>query len=393
MNFSLINKFIFSIIFLFFLTSCNTKSVYEKIKIKKYVAPVVDSFDESNIELNNSFNKELNLDNKVLLKNFKNNNKFLNNVIIDNDKIFSLINNKLYTYSYQTGELISLKELKIGLSENDSIISLDYIDNTFVIALKSGSIFRTNLNGQLIWSYNYKKLLNTPLTILNDQIIILYADEIKSILLKNGSDVWFSNFEDLPIYQAKGGQLDNFLNIIYFILPNNKVGSIDYNLGNIHKSKLDSIPLISSINNTKDKIYIYKNYLLYLDEGRYLYTLDIFKDEFVVFKENINSASSNIFYNNSLILKEGNYLQAVNITNSKTFWLINDEKISKNSSIIAIRNFKKNIEIFLNNGDILSINNKKLIKIHNLGIGKVNKITFDKQNIIAHTNSNKTIIF
>ena len=95
----------------------------------------------------------------------------------------------------------------------------------------------------------------------------------------------------------------------------------------------------------------------------------------------------------SIILKNGNYLQAININNGNTFWLINDKDISKNSSIIAIRNYNAFIEIFLSNGDVLEIKDKKLIKINNLDVGKIIKISFEKNNIIVHTESKKTVIF
>jgi len=393
MNFSLINKSFFLIIIFFLINSCGTKKVYEKLKIKKYEAPIIDTFDENNINLNIENSKKLNLENKLLLKEFKNNNQYLNNVIVENDHIFALNKNKLLNFNYDTGELSSFKEIQFNISEEDKVVSFSYVHNSFLIAFKSGSIIRINMNGEIIWQYKSNKILNTQLTIFNEQIIVLYSDEIKSLLLENGSEIWSKIYENLPIYQSTGGQLANFLNIIYFILPNNSVGAFDINLGKLHNSKFDDLSLISSINNTKDKIHIYENYLIYLDEGKYLYTFDIFKNEFILFKKNINSANSNILFNNSIILKEGNYLQALNIIDGKTFWLIHADKISKTSAIIAVRNYNTNIEIFLNNGDVLTINNKKLNEIYNLDVGKVKNISFRKQNIIVNTKSGKTLIF
>jgi len=393
MNFSLINKSFFLIIIFFLINSCGTKKVYEKLKIKKYEAPIIDTFDENNINLNIENSKKLNLENKLLLKEFKNNNQYLNNVIVENDHIFALNKNKLLNFNYDTGELSSFKEIQFNISEEDKVVSFSYVHNSFLIAFKSGSIIRINMNGEIIWQYKSNKILNTQLTIFNEQIIVLYSDEIKSLLLENGSEIWSKIYENLPIYQSTGGQLANFLNIIYFILPNNSVGAFDINLGKLHNSKFDDLSLISSINNTKDKIHIYENYLIYLDEGKYLYTFDIFKNEFILFKKNINSANSNILFNNSIILKEGNYLQALNIIDGKTFWLIHADKISKTSAIIAVRNYNTNIEIFLNNGDVLTINNKKLNEIYNLDVGKVKNISFRKKNIIVNTKSGKTLIF
>ena len=121
--------------------------------------------------------------------------------------------------------------------------------------------------------------------------------------------------------------------------------------------------------------------------------LDIFNDEFILFKKNINLLSSSYLFNNSIIIKEGNYLQAINLSNGKTYWLISDNKISKKSEIVNVRNYKKNIEVFLSNGDVLTINNKELINITNLDIGKINDVSFEKQNIIIYAKNKKTLIF
>ena len=241
--------------------------------------------------------------------------------------------------------------------------------------------------------YKSDKILNTPLVIINEQIIALFNDQIQSLSIQDGSELWYEIYSDLPVYQAKGGQIVNFFNLLFYILPNNKIGAFDTMLGSIHLSKFDEIQIISSLNNTKDKIYIYEDNLMYLDEGKYLYTFNIIDNEFILYKKNINLAESNIFYNNSIILKNGNYLQAININNGNTFWLINDKDISKNSSIIAIRNYNAFIEIFLSNGDVLEIKDKKLIKINNLDVGKIIKISFENNNIIVHTESKKTVIF
>jgi len=124
-----------------------------------------------------------------------------------------------------------------------------------------------------------------------------------------------------------------------------------------------------------------------------LYTLDIFNNEFILFKKNINLFSSSFLFNNSIIIKEGNHLQAINLTNGKTYWLISDKKISKKSEIVNVRNYETNIEVFLSNGDVLSIRNKELESIKNLDIGKVDHISFEKQNIIIYAKNKKTLVF
>ena len=392
MNFTLINRSFFSTLSLLFLFSCSTNTVYEKITPKTYEVPYVESIDNEKININNINSEQINYENELLLKDFKNETQYFNNIITDKDEIYAYKDNKIYNFDYVTGDLISTKDFTLS-NDEDILIAFEYIDNSFILSFKSGSIFRLNRNFEIIWTYESKKKLNTQPFISNEQIILLHGDEIKGLQLEDGNQIWSETYQDKPIYQASGGQIASFFNIIYFILPNNSIGAIDLNFGSIHNSRFDDIPLISSINNTKDKIHIYDNYLVYIDEGKYLYTLDIFNDEVILFKKNINLFSSSFLFNNSIIIKEGNHLQAINLTNGKTYWLISDKKISKKSEIVNVRNYETNIEVFLSNGDVLSIRNKELKNIKNLDTGKVDHISFEKQNIIIYAKNKKTLVF
>jgi len=392
MSFTLINRSFISLLSLLFLFSCSTNTVYEKITPKTYEVPLVEAIDDGQINIINTNSEQVNYENKLLLKDFKNETQYFNNIITVNDEIYAYKDNKLYNFDYVTGDLISTNDLTLT-NDQDILIAFEYIDNSFILSFKSGSIFKLNRNFEIIWTHESKKKLNTQPFITNEQIILLYGDEIKGLQLKDGNQIWSETYQDMPIYQASGGQISSFFNIIFFILPNNSIGAIDLNFGAIHNSKFDDIPLISSINNTKDKIHIYDNYLVYIDEGKYLYTLDIFNDEFILFKKNINLFSSSFLFNNSIIIKEGNHLQAINLSNGETFWLISDKKISKKSEIINIRSYKTSIEVFLSNGDVLTINNKELKNITNLDIGKIDDISFEKQNIIIYAKNKKTLIF
>ena len=392
MSFTLINRSFFSLLSLLFLFSCSTNTVYEKITPKTYEVPLVETIDDGQINIINTNSEQINYENKLLLKDFKNETQYFNNIITVNDEIYAYKDNKLYNFDYVTGDLISLKNITLS-NDEDILIDFEYFDNSFLLSFKSGSILRLNRNFEIIWKHESKKKLNTQPFISNEQVILLYGDEIKGLQLEDGNQIWSETYQDMPIYQASGGQVASFLNIIYFILPNNNIGAIDLNFGTIHNSKFDEIPLISSINNTKDKIHIYDNYLVYIDEGKYLYTLDIFNDEFILFKKNINLFSSSFLFNNSIIIKEGNNLQAINLNNGKTYWLISDKKISNKSEIVNVRNYSTNIEVFLSNGDVLTINNKELKNITNLDIGKIDDMSFEKQNIIIYAKNKKTLIF
>ena len=54
--------------------------------------------------------------------------------------------------------------------------------------------------------------------IINDDLIVLYGDTIKSLLIENGEENWSATYEGLPVFQIKGGSIKAFANLLYFIL-------------------------------------------------------------------------------------------------------------------------------------------------------------------------------
>ena len=72
MSFTLINRSFFSILSLLFLFSCSTKTVYEKITPKTYEVPFVETIDDGQINIININNEQINSENELLLKDFKN---------------------------------------------------------------------------------------------------------------------------------------------------------------------------------------------------------------------------------------------------------------------------------------------------------------------------------
>ena len=388
--FQIINK-LSLILTLFLLISCSSKNIYDKILKKEYDSPFIKKIDDSDIYKNNN-NVNYDFSNKIVLKNYKNKNNY-SNIVIKNSKLYLIdVDFNLLEFNYLTGVLNSSKKINNLNNNEKTLTSFIMKDDFFIISFKSGSIIKINLNGDIIWRFESDKTLNTPLRVFEDQIVSLYIDEIKSISMA-GKQIWSESYEDLPIYQSKGGQIDSFLNFLFFILPNNKIGSIDLDLGIQNDNNFNKIPLITSINNTNDKLHIYENYLSYLDEGKYLYNLDIITDEFYLFRESIAPHSSSIFFNNALLIKIGSYLQAINIKNGNTFWLIEDTNISAKSKILAARNVKNNIEIYLNNGTVLTINEKKLLSITNIHNKNLKKIIFESNNLIAITETGKVIIY
>ena len=100
MSFTLINRSFFLIVSLLFLFSCNTNTVYEKITPQKYEVPLVETIDDGQINISNINSEQINYENELLLKDFKNETQYFNNIITDNNEIYAFKDNKLYNFDY-----------------------------------------------------------------------------------------------------------------------------------------------------------------------------------------------------------------------------------------------------------------------------------------------------
>ena len=118
MSFTLINRRFFSLLSLLFLFSCSTNTVYEKITPKTYEVPLVETIDDGQINIINTNSKQINYENELLLKDFKNETQYFNNIITVNDEIYAYKDNKVYNFDYVTGDLISLKDITLSNDED-----------------------------------------------------------------------------------------------------------------------------------------------------------------------------------------------------------------------------------------------------------------------------------
>ena len=383
------------LILLFILLSCQSveKVIDQNFNKEQKIPEIKDIENVDNIELGSSFFSN-NFEKRIYLsgvKHLKNSNLKLKTFFL-NDKFYTINSNStLFINNLNDGELIDNYQL-VENKDNDNLISYHMFNNYFILGYSSGKIIKLDLNGQIIWTFNNKKIFNSFLYPIDDLIIAFYADEILALNLLNGEILWSETYKDLPVIQSKGGQLVNFFSDIYFILPNGRLGLIDLNLGEKNYNKFVNLNIQNSINNSNDKIHIFKNYLFYLDEGEFLYTFDLFSKKFILDNFKINSSSSNKFFNNTLIIKNEQYLEAINILNGKTFWQI-ESKLNRDSKILNIKNVNGHLTIFMDDGKILIIKEGIISEIFDIKIKKINSYYFSENKIITIQKNGKIGVF
>ena len=324
---------------------------------------------------------------------YNNNNPI--NVIYFEKNIYSIsIDGELLKFDLNTGKLI--ERINIELDQLKRIpISFSLYKNDFIIGFLSGEVIRINKLGKVSWIFKNQDFLNTPVKIYDDYLIILYPDKIIFLSNLNGEKIYEKTFKSTNVIQSSGGKIENYYNIIFFILPNSEFNSLDTYLFEEHDLNFDKIELKTSLNNLKDQIHIYKNFLVYFDNGNFLHTYDINTDKFILVDFIINNSSSNILFNNSIISKNENFVEFYNIKNGNLFSRININKIlNKNSNIINALIINKKIHLFTDNGEIIILDqNLDIQKTVNLKIKNINKVYNYQNKIFISTEKGITYIY
>ena len=247
-----------------------------------------------------------------------NNNNTINVIYID-QSIYS-INNEgdLLKFDLNSGKLI--EKINIDLDKEKKVpVSFSLYKNDFIIAFVSGEVVRINKLGKVLWIFKNKDLLNTPVKIYDDYLIILYPEKIVFLSILNGDIIFEKDFKSSNIIQSSGGKIVNYYNIVFFILPNSEFKSLDTYLFEEYSLNFDNIELNTSLNNLSDQIHFYKNFLVYFDDGNIFHTYDINEDKFILVDFRINNSFSSILFNNSLISKNENFIEFYNIKNGNLF--------------------------------------------------------------------------
>ena len=323
-----------------------------------------------------------------------NNNEPINVIYLD-ESIYSLNKDgELLKFDFNNGKLI--ERINIDLDQEKKVpISFSIYNNDFIIAFKSGEVIKINKSGQVIWLFKNKDLLNTPAKILDDYLIILYPQKIVFLSILSGDIIYEKAFKSSNIIQSSGGKIENYFNIVFFILPNSEFNSLDTYLFEEHSLNFDNIEINTSLNNLNDQIHLYKNFLVYFDDGNIIHTYDINKNKFVLVDFRINNSSSAILFNNSLISKNENFVEFYNILNGNIFLRININKIlNKKSKIINSLIINKNMHLFTDNGEIIILDqNLEIQETVNLKIKNINKVYNYQDKIFISTEKGITYIY
>ena len=89
-------------------------------------------------------------------------------------------------FDIKSGKLIQKHIIEISVID-ETPISFSRIKNDFIIGFKSGEIVRVSKSAELIWIFRNEGILNTPIKHLDNNLIILYPEDL--IILSSKEEI------------------------------------------------------------------------------------------------------------------------------------------------------------------------------------------------------------
>ena len=279
-------------------------------------------------------------------------------VNIINDKIYGLNNNSDLKI-YNLNDKKDIETHHVSISSNSDFFhptSVAMLNNFFYAGYAEGTLIKFDINGNIIWQLELNDILKTPIKIHNENIIVILSNKILSIDTINEKINWefiYKNDSSISVY---GGDIVSKNHLLFFYLPNGRLGEIDTIIGENIDTLFSKIKY-DHLLNSNNIVHSFQNLISFFENNKYLYTIDIQKNNFLIEKDKIENVLSRNFINNALIIldKEKN-IKAYNIKNKKIFWKSDlNEYLNKDEQIVETINNENRIIIFFNNGLILEI--------------------------------------
>ena len=417
MNIKNISNFFF-ITLLLFLSSCKSLEILSEKNESDYEYSEIKE-TSTNIDVMNHSINYLDIEdfyNKLHISFWNNENDFIKlhtfksyesknrisrpliSLIFENKFILLNHESKLNIYDLNNFKIINSLDLNMNSNINTFYpTSIARVSDNFFVSYSDGKIINFDLQGEINWIKKFTDIIKTPIKIFNDQLILLLSNKIVSLNLISGFTNWEFLYESDNVLQATGGDIVSMNHLLFFILPNSRIGQIDTVFGEKNDSILLDINFEDSINNSFDKLHSYKNIISYFDQGKYLSSIDVAKNKILLNQEKIFNVNSFFFFNNSLITlhKEG-ILKFSNIFNRNLFWKINIvDLIKDNDKIINVTTFNESLILFFKSGIVIEINslNGELISHKNLKIKNIDKVTINNMFFLIQQKNGNTSIF
>ena len=318
---------------------------------------------------------------------------------IINDKIYSL-NNKSELKIYNLNDKKNIETYLVSISSNNEFsypTSIAMLNNFLYAGYADGILIKFDLKGNIIWQLEFNDILKTPIKIHHESIIVILGNKILSVDTMDGIIDWEFLYKSNNSLNFYGGNIVSKNHLLYFCLPNGKLDVIDTVIGSNVDTLFSTIRYDHNLVDSCNNLHSFQNLISFYENNKYLYTIDIQNNNFLIKKDQFENVSSLNFINNALIiLDKENNLKAYNVENKKLFWKSDmKEYLDKDEKIDEIINNENRIIIFFNNGLILefdSITGEVLFN-HKLKLKLIKSVYFIDNYVLFSQVNGKTILF
>ena len=316
-----------------------------------------------------------------------------------NNKIYSL-NNKSDLNIYNLNDKKNIETHHISLTSNSEFFhptSVAMKNNFLYAGYAEGTLIKFDIHGNIIWQLELNDILKTPIKIHNENIIVILSNKILSINTINKKINWEFIYKSDNSINVDGGDIVSKNHLIFFYLPNGRFGGIDTIMGENIDTLFSKIKYDYNLLDSNNILHSFQNLMSFFENNKYLYTIDIQNNHFLIEKDKIENVLSRNFINNALIiLDKDKNLKAYNIKNKKIFWNSDlKEYLDKEEKIVETINNEDRIIIFFNNGLILEIDfiSGEILFNQKLKLKKIMSIYFIDDYILFKQIDEKTTIF
>ena len=321
------------------------------------------------------------------------------NIYIINDKIYGLNNNSdLKIFDLNNKKDIETYHISINSNiEFSHPTSVAMLNNFLYAGYAEGTLIKFDLNGNIIWQLELNNILKTPIKIHNENIIVILSNKILSVDTINEKINWeFIYRSDSPL-NVYGGDIVSKNHLLFFYLSNGRLGEIDTIIGENIDSLFSKIQYDHNLLDSSNTLHSFQNLISFYENNKYLYTIDIQNNNFLIEKDKVENVLSHNFINNALIIldKEKN-IKAYNIKNKKIFWKSDlNEYLDKDEKIVEIINNENRIIIFFNNGLILEFDliSGEVLFNQKLKLKLIKSVYFIDNYVLFSQVNVKTILF
>ena len=320
-------------------------------------------------------------------------------VSIINDKIYSLNHNSDLKI-YNLNEKKNIEKYNVSMSSDSEFsypTSVAMLNNFMYAGYAEGTLIKFDLKGSIIWQLELNDIFKTPIKIHEENIIVILSNKILSIDTINENIDWEFIYKSDNSLNFYGGNIVSKNHLLFFCLPNGKLGVIDTVIVSNVDTLFSTIKYDHNLVSSCNSVHSFQNLLSFYENKKYLYTNDIQNNNFLIEKDKVENVISYNFINNALItLSNEKILKAYNIKNKKIFWKSDlNEYLYKDEKIVEIINNENRIIIFFNNGFILEFDliSGEVLFNQKLKLKKIKSVYFVDNYVLFSQMNGKTTLF